>query len=60
MSLYLVVMVTFNLISLQPLLAFVHQPLRLKFWMSLGCLWDVVWMSVGCLLDVFWASLDLF
>ena len=30
MSLYLVFMVTLNFISLQPLLAFVHQPLGLK------------------------------
>ena len=30
MSLYIAVMVTFDFISLQPLLAFVHQPLGLK------------------------------
>ena len=35
MSLYLVVMVTFNFISLEPLLAFVHRPLGLKFFESL-------------------------
>ena len=41
MSLYLVLMVMFNSISLQPLLAFVNQPLGLKFWFVCILVYDV-------------------